>query len=131
MPVEGDVVTMPSGATARLQDEESMTNGQRKPLVRAFMKLMESGAATINEAQDEVDMHLDKLDSEDIFELTETTIAALVVEWSFDKVLPSADRTVLDDISAKDYDELQRACMERFDGMTLGVDPTTPSSTST
>ena len=106
---------------AELRDPAQLTNGQRKPLVKAIAALPTNPDGTPD---------LDRATPEKVLAIGETMLEVFVESWSFGP-LPSDDPAILDDLKATDYDRLQHAAGQLMPQLVWspqpGTDPTTPS----
>lgn len=93
---KGDRLELPSGGWAEFRHPETMTNGQRKPLQRALFKASQH-APTDGDGNPD----LSKAEADEIIDITEAMVRALVSEWSFEA--PAGE---MDDIPATDADAL-------------------------
>ena len=84
-------ITLPSGATVKLRDPKSIIQKDRKNVYRAA-----SGQEGFMQA----------------IGLIDGLIAVLVLEWSFDLIIPSIKIEMLDELSIPDYDALQKEAEE-------------------
>lgn len=80
-------ITLPSGATALLRDPKTLKVKDRKRIVKAADNA-EGG------------------DLSKAMALVDEMIATLVVEWSFDLIIPSVKIASLDELEPADYDTL-------------------------
>ena len=80
-------ITLPSGATVTLRDENTIRYKDRKMLYKTVDK--------------ETDSELNKA-----LAMTETLIQMLVVEWSFDFPVPMVKKESLEELSIADFDAL-------------------------
>jgi len=84
---EAKKITLPSGATVTLRDENTIRYKDRKMLYKTVDK--------------ETDTELGKA-----LAMTETLIQMLVVEWSFDLPVPMNKKESLEELSIADFDAL-------------------------
>lgn len=130
-------VELENGKSAELREPATLTNGQRRPIVAASRKflnvdldpqirleLQRAVARKDTERQNELLTAIQiGLDESAPFKVGEVTITVLVESWTLDLPVPSEQpvhddqgvligSSVLEEISAWDYDRLQRAAGE-------------------
>ena len=79
-------IALPSGATVKLKDPKTLKQGERKKIM-----------LVIGSDENQVKVGLDIVD---------TILSILIVEWSFDLIIPKVKIGSLDDLSIADYDAL-------------------------
>lgn len=101
------------GSWVELRDPKELTNGQRKPFMRAI---------AVANAED----------ADAVLRVSETACEVLITAWSFPFPIPSEKLESLDDLKALTYDEIVKACMTAMNTAVLSFeeesDPTEPSS---
>lgn len=110
-------VELSADGWAELRDPATLTNGQRRPLMKA--------SAELGVTQDEDGTaNVDDVPAEKLLELGDVMLTAFISAWSFGP-LPSEDPAALDNIPAHDYDRLQFAAGELMPQLVWNPEPGT------
>ncbi|MHB8511487.1 MAG: hypothetical protein ACYDCC_04850 [Actinomycetota bacterium] len=120
-------IDLPSGGWADFRDPTAIKYGERRKIEKVNARI----GVTARRGSDEVSIDADSI-AEAMLHAREVAIEVLVESWSFDMPIPAANAGWVNEISAHDFDALNKAGEKALEAMFLNVevDPSPQSPTA-